>query len=55
MKLSTPQIIRIVLVGVTLIALIVLMKPCSRAVSSFVTGFGDPDAAVRIPDAAGVI
>lgn len=51
LKLSTPQIIRIFFVAVTLIALIVLMKPCSRAVSGFVTGFGEPDAAVRIPDA----
>jgi hypothetical protein len=52
MKLSFPMIIRIVVVAVSLIALIVLAKPCSKAVSSFVVGFGNPDAAVRIPDAA---
>lgn len=52
MKLSFPMIVRIVVVAVSLIALIVLAKPCSRAVSNFVVGFGNPDAAVRIPDAA---
>ncbi len=51
MKLSFPMIIRIVMVAVSLIALIVLARPCSRAVSNFVVGFGNPDAAVRIPDA----
>jgi len=52
MKLSVPMIIRIVVVAVSLIALIVLAKPCSKAVSNFVVGFGNPDAAVRLPDAA---
>lgn len=55
MKLSFPMIIRIVVVAVALISLIVLAKPCSKAVSNFVVGFGNPDAAMRIPDAGSAL
>ena len=34
------------------VPVIVLAKPCSKAVSNFVVGFGNPDAAMRLPDAA---
>lgn len=42
--LSTPQLIRIVMVATALVALIVLQRPCARSVSKFVTGFGQVDA-----------
>ncbi len=59
LRLSTSQIIRIVMVAVALIALITLQKPCASSVGKFVTSFGNPDAAIRIldagPDAGGEI
>lgn len=39
MKFSGPEMFRIVLMLVTLIGVIVLTRPCSRAVSGFVTSF----------------
>ena len=52
MTFSFGQIVRIVAVATALIALVVLQKPCAKNVSKFVTSFGEPDAAVRIPDAS---
>ena len=40
LKLSVPEIFRILITLSLLIALIVLAKPCSRSVSKFVMGFG---------------
>jgi hypothetical protein len=51
MKFTFGQIVRILMVATALIALIVLQKPCARSVSKFVTGFGEPDAAlIRLID-----
>ncbi|MBE7453745.1 MAG: hypothetical protein HS111_34235 [Kofleriaceae bacterium] len=49
--LSTPQLIRIVMVATALVALIVLQRPCARSVSKFVTGFGQVDAGAGGADA----
>lgn len=54
-SLSMSQIVRIVAVATALIALLVLQRPCSRAVSKFVTGFGPQDAGVPSTDAAPVV
>src|SRR5687768_14269931 len=51
MKFTLGQIVRIVMVATALIALVVLQKPCSKSVSNFVVGFGQPDAAlIRLID-----
>lgn len=44
-KLSTPQLMRIGMTVVTLIAIVALQKPCSNAVGRFVTTFGGSDEA----------
>lgn len=44
-KLSTPQLMRIGMTVVTLIAIVALQKPCSNAVGRFVTTFGGGDEA----------
>lgn len=41
LKFSGPELFRIALTLITLIGIIVLTKPCSSAVSSFVTGFDE--------------
>lgn len=46
-KLSTPQLMRIGMTVVTLIAIVALQKPCSNAVGRFVTTFGGGDEATR--------
>ena len=48
--LSRPQLVRILgLIGV-LVVLLMMQRPCSRAVSTFVTSFGDQgSAAVQMP------
>jgi len=51
LALSSAGIIRIVMVAVTLIAVLVLTKPCADATSKFVTGFDDTDAGVKPVDA----
>ena len=43
-KLSTAQLVQVVMVAVALVAVIVLAKPCARSVSRFVTSFDPPDA-----------
>ncbi|MEO6776567.1 MAG: hypothetical protein ABI467_26730 [Kofleriaceae bacterium] len=40
LKFSVPEIFRILVTLALLVALVVLMKPCSKAVSTFVMGFG---------------
>lgn len=45
-KISTAQLIQIVMVAVALVAVIVLAKPCARSVSNFVNRF-DVDAGAR--------
>jgi hypothetical protein len=40
MKFSMAEIFRIVMTAGLLVALIVLIKPCSKSVSTFVMGFG---------------
>ena len=50
--LSFPQLLRIGMVAVALVAVVVLTRPCADATSKFVTGFDDTDAAViRLIDA----
>ena len=53
LKLSTAQLVQIVMVAVALVAVIVLAKPCARSVSRFVTSFEHADGGVaRAADAA---
>ncbi len=40
LKLSGAEVFRIIMTAGLLVALIALTKPCSRSVSTFVTGFG---------------
>jgi hypothetical protein len=54
-KLSSPEVFRILLTGGLLVAIIVLTHPCANAVSSFVTSFdngsaGSAAAAMPKPD-----
>jgi hypothetical protein len=52
LKLSGPELFRIALTIVALIGLVVLTKPCARAVSGFVTSFDndkDPKKAMPKP------
>ena len=50
LKLSRPQLIRIVATLGLLVLLIVMQKPCADAVSGFVTGFdGSGSAASKMP------
>jgi hypothetical protein len=44
-KLSGPELFRIGLLVVMLVAVLVLTKPCANAVSGFVTSFGSGSAA----------
>lgn len=43
-KLSSPEVFRILLTGGLLVAIIVLTHPCANAVSSFVTSFDNGSA-----------
>jgi len=52
MRLSTAQLIQIVMVAVALVAVIVLQKPCARSVSRFVNSFELSDGGVARADAA---
>jgi hypothetical protein len=45
LKLSSGQMLRIGLTAAMLVMLILMTKPCSNAVSSFVTNFGDDGSA----------
>ena len=49
-KLSTPQLVRIGLIGGLLVLVIVVQRPCADSVSKFVTGFsGDGPAKAKLP------
>lgn len=49
-KLSTPQLVRIGLIGALLVLVIAVQRPCADSVSKFVTGFGDEGSATaRMP------
>ena len=51
LKLSTPEIFRILITAAVLVAIIVLAKPCAEATSRFVAGFDNPDASTKpMPD-----
>jgi hypothetical protein len=43
LKLSAGQFVQVVMVAAALVAVVILAKPCGRAVSGFVTGFDRPD------------
>lgn len=45
LRFSGPELFRIAMTIMVLVAVIALAKPCSNAVSSFVTGFGSGSAA----------
>ena len=45
--LTWPAILRIGMTAAMLVLLIVMAKPCSRAIGNFVGGFDKPDAAVK--------
>ncbi|CAN5331273.1 hypothetical protein BH11MYX1_BH11MYX1_38660 [soil metagenome] len=47
MKLSTAEIFRIVMTAGLLVALVVLIKPCSKSVSTFVMGFGSGSGSAK--------
>jgi hypothetical protein len=47
MKLSTAQLVQIVMVAAALVAVIVLARPCSESVSRLVTSFDQSDAGTR--------
>lgn len=51
LRVSLPELVRILMVAVALIALIVLQKPCAQSVSKFVLGFQEPDAGIDGPAA----
>ena len=40
MKLSGPQLLRVVMLAILLVFLVVTQRPCANAVSRFVTSFG---------------
>ncbi len=44
-KLAGPQVVRIMMTVALLVTVVVLARPCSDAVSKFVTSYGKPDAA----------
>jgi hypothetical protein len=52
LRLTMPQIFRIAMVAVMLVAVIVLQRPCADAVGRFVAGFDPPKPAA--PDAGAV-
>jgi hypothetical protein len=41
LRLSRPQIVRIIGTMILLVFIVMMQRPCADAVSSFVTGFGD--------------
>jgi hypothetical protein len=45
LRLSGPQLVRIVGLVLVLAALLVMQRPCANAVSTFVTGFGEQGSA----------
>lgn len=47
MKLSTPELVRIAMTLAFLVAVVVMTKPCSSAVSTFVMGFGSGSGSAR--------
>lgn len=47
MKFSMAEIFRILMTAGLLVALIVLIKPCSKSVSTFVMGFGSGAGSAR--------
>ena len=49
LKLSFPEILRIAMTAIMLIAVIVLARPCADAVGHFVANFDPPDAAGPAP------
>jgi len=54
LRFSGPELFRIAITIALLIAIIVLTKPCSRAVSTFVTGFdGSAGSAAVKPAGSG--
>jgi hypothetical protein len=45
LKLSTPQLVRIALIGTMLVLVIAIRRPCSDSVSKFVTDFDNQGSA----------
>lgn len=55
LKLSRPQLIRIVLTGLLLALVVVIQKPCADTVSTFVTSFGDEGSATTAMPKPGTV
>ena len=49
MKFSGPELVRILMTLVTLIAVIFLAKPCGKQVSNFVMGYGSGSGSASSP------
>ena len=45
LRLSRPELVRIAGMALVLVFLVMMQRPCSNAVSTFVTGFGDRGSA----------
>jgi hypothetical protein len=46
LRLSTPELLRIIVVAALLVAVIAMQGPCSDAVGRFVAGFDPPPASI---------
>ena len=51
LRLTTAQVVQVVMVATALVAVILLQKPCARSVSRFVNSFDPADAGVARTDA----
>lgn len=49
LKLSGPQVFRILMTLVALVGVIVLAKPCANSVSNFVTGYSQGSDSSKLP------
>jgi hypothetical protein len=55
LRLSRPELVRVVGLAALLVFLIVIQRPCANAVSRFVTGFGDQGSAAAAMPRPGTI
>lgn len=55
LRLSRPQLVRIIGTLFLLIFLVTMQRPCATAVSGFVTGFGDRGSAATVMPRPGTV